>query len=57
MSDDVKANIKKINDTVIAQNLIVLSPKNKGQIEIKRKTMENKIPKLFSEDFFISYYL
>ena len=51
------ANTRKINDIEIDQNLNVPSPDSRGQTEIKRKTKENKIPKLFSEDFFISYYL
>ena len=50
------ANIKKINDIDKAQNLIVL-PSNKGQVAIKKKTIENKIPKLFSEDLFMNYFL
>ena len=47
---------KKINDIDKAQNLIVLPP-NKGQMAIKKKTIENKIPKLFSEDLFMCYFL
>jgi hypothetical protein len=46
-----------MNDINIAQNLIAPFSDNKGQTEINRKTKENNNPKLFSEDFFISYYL
>ena len=51
-----KASKIKTIDIDNAQILIVLPPSN-GQIAIKRKTIENKIPKLFSEDLFISYFL
>jgi hypothetical protein len=50
-----KAIIKKIKDRDKAQNLIVF-PSSKGQIDTIKKTSENKIPKLFSDDLFISFF-
>ena len=48
--------INNIADTINQGSLIWL-PSRTGHSEIIKNTTENTIPKLFSEDFFISYFL